>query len=101
MILSVGFAKGGRRRDAGERMPGNDSADDALKRVDQFRVVNGASAGIAAANLRVTLRRDKPNTPAAIGQAKSRPRIVPVDEANLSASIPMRWSIDTNRFGSG
>ena len=31
----------------------------------------------------------------------SRPRIVPVDEANLSSSIPMRWSIETNRFGSG
>ena len=31
----------------------------------------------------------------------SRPRIVPVDEANLSSSKPMRWSIETKRFGSG
>ena len=34
-------------------------------------------------------------------QAISSPRIVPVAEANLSASRPMRWSIETKRLGSG
>ena len=33
--------------------------------------------------------------------AISSPRIVPVAEANLSVSSPMRCSIETNRFGSG
>ena len=33
--------------------------------------------------------------------AISSPRIVPVDEANFSSSRPRRWSIETNRFGSG
>lgn len=33
--------------------------------------------------------------------ASSRPRIVPVEEANLSVSKPMRCSIETNKFGSG
>lgn len=34
-------------------------------------------------------------------QANSNPVIVPVLDANLSVSSPMRCSIDTNRFGSG
>ena len=34
-------------------------------------------------------------------QANSNPRIVPVEEANLVVSIPMRCNIETNRFGSG
>ena len=34
-------------------------------------------------------------------QANSSPRIVPVDEANLSVSMPNRWSIETNRLGRG
>ena len=34
-------------------------------------------------------------------QANSRPRIDPVEEANLSVSRPMRWSIETKRFGRG
>ncbi len=33
--------------------------------------------------------------------AISKPRIVPVDEANFASSSPMRWSIETKRFGSG
>jgi len=33
--------------------------------------------------------------------AISSPRIVPVLEANLSDSMPKRWSTLTNRFGSG
>lgn len=32
---------------------------------------------------------------------RSSPRIVPVAEANRSVSIPRRWSMETNRFGSG
>jgi hypothetical protein len=31
----------------------------------------------------------------------SSPRIVPVLEAKRSVSIPMRWSIETKRFGNG
>ena len=31
----------------------------------------------------------------------SSPRMVPVLLANLSSSIPMRWSMETKRFGSG
>src|SRR4051812_21145031 len=31
----------------------------------------------------------------------SKPDIVPVDDANRSVSIAMRWSMETNRFGSG
>ena len=31
----------------------------------------------------------------------SNPRIVPVLVAKWSVSIPRRWSIETNRFGSG
>ena len=34
-------------------------------------------------------------------QAMSKPRIVPVAEANLSASMPICWSMETNKFGSG
>ena len=34
-------------------------------------------------------------------QVICNPRIVPVAEANLSVSIPMRWSMETKRFGSG
>ena len=37
----------------------------------------------------------------ASGQAISRPRIVPVPVENRSTSMPIRCSIDTNRFGSG
>ena len=33
--------------------------------------------------------------------ANSSPRMVPVDVANWSTSIPIRCSIDTYRFGSG
>src|SRR5215469_16140548 len=33
--------------------------------------------------------------------AESRPDIVPVEEPNLAASIPIRCSIETNRLGSG
>ena len=33
--------------------------------------------------------------------ASSSPRMVPVAEANLSVSRPMRCSIETKRFGSG
>ena len=33
--------------------------------------------------------------------ARSSPRIVPVEEANLSVSRPRRWSMETKRFGSG
>lgn len=32
---------------------------------------------------------------------KLNPRIVPVADANLSVSRPMRWSMETKRFGSG
>jgi hypothetical protein len=31
----------------------------------------------------------------------SSPRIVPVEGPKLVSSIPIRWSIDTNKFGSG
>src|SRR5688500_20316448 len=31
----------------------------------------------------------------------SNPSIRPVEEAKLPSSIPMRWSIETNRLGSG
>src|SRR5436309_1915393 len=31
----------------------------------------------------------------------SRPDIVPVEDANLPVSIPMRWRMETNRLGSG
>lgn len=33
--------------------------------------------------------------------ASSKPRMVPVEEANLSVSRAMRCSIETNMFGSG
>ncbi len=33
--------------------------------------------------------------------AHSKPRIVPVDDANWSTSSPMRWSIETKRLGRG
>jgi len=39
----------------------------------------------------------RPHAPYAI----SNPRIVPVDDANRSASSPIRCSIETNKFGSG
>ena len=35
------------------------------------------------------------------GYAISSPRMVPVAEANLSVSRPIRCSIETKRFGSG
>ena len=38
---------------------------------------------------------------ATLRQASSSPRIVPVDVAKRSASIPIRCNIDTKRFGSG
>ena len=38
---------------------------------------------------------------AGIAQAISRPRIVPVPEANEFSGIPMRCRIETNRLGSG
>jgi hypothetical protein len=37
----------------------------------------------------------------AASHANSSPRIVPVAEANRSVSMPMRWSIETKRLGSG
>ena len=36
-----------------------------------------------------------------MAQSISSPRIVPVEGPNVVSSIPIRWSIDTNRFGSG
>ena len=33
--------------------------------------------------------------------AISNPFIVPVDEANLSSSMPILWSMETKRFGNG
>ena len=33
--------------------------------------------------------------------ANSSPRIVPVEDANLSVSKPSRCNMDTNKFGSG
>ena len=38
---------------------------------------------------------------ATLRQASSSPRIVPVEVAKRSASIPIRCSIETKRFGSG
>ena len=37
----------------------------------------------------------------AVTHVISSPRIVPVDEANLFSSRPIRWSIETKRFGNG
>ena len=45
--------------------------------------------------------RSRGTVPCVEYYARSRPRMVPVEEANLSVSKAMRWSMETNMFGSG
>lgn len=61
---------------------------------------------------RIAIREAMGNSQGAVGAAGKRktaqalpvgsnPRIVPVEEANFSSAKPIRWSIETKRFGSG
>ena len=78
--------------------------DQGVRAAGQIRF-RGREAECAEGERQAEWQRAYPSAAAVAGawafHANSRPRIVPVDEANLSSSSPIRCSIETKRFGSG